>query len=139
MQNELVKASFMAKLDSLAFGGHCDTFTLVNDKAFWIVPKCGRASEQFRDSLHLPGELESMKAFVKQAHIGVVHYHYPNMSFEFDQRVRGGYDFRLVYNRNKLQANSPFWSSCEEANQQKLAEYQILLNEHWYVSARRIR
>ena len=138
MQQALVTTNLLAKLDSLAYGGHCDTFSLIRDKNFWIVPKCGKSGSQFRDSLQLPGVSATIQAIVKQAKVGAVHYHYPNMSFELNHKFRGGLDFRLVYSRNPLVEGGAFWSSCEEAAKQHKERYNIFLTPHWYIAAKKI-
>lgn len=139
MQQVVEASELLAKLDSLAFGGHCDTFSLVYDKSLWIVPKCGRSNAQFRDSLQLPGQSEVIQKILKQAKIGAVYYHYPNVSFELNQKFRGGFDFRLVYSRAELQKEGSFWSSCEQATTEKKEQYNILLTPHWYVAAKKVK
>jgi len=139
MQQMVETSGMLAKLDSLAFGGHCDTFSLVYDKSLWIVPKCGRSSAQFRDSVQMPGASEAIESIIKQAKIGAVYYHYPQVSFELNEKFRGGYDFRLVYSRTELEAEDVFWSSCEQATTEKKERYHIFLSKHWYVVARKLK
>lgn len=129
----------IAKLDSLAFGGHCDTFSLVKDKTFWVIPKCGKSSAQFRDSLKTEGTIAALEEELNRAEIGAVYYQYPSISFELNQRMRGGFDFRLVYSRNKLIQHDDFWSTCVEAKEKKLNEYRVYLSSHWYGVAQKLR
>ncbi|MBA4303572.1 MAG: hypothetical protein C0424_05050 [Sphingobacteriaceae bacterium] len=139
MQAALEESGFIAMLDTFAYGGHCDTFSLVNDKSFWIVPKCGQSGVQFRDSLQREGRVDAIRNLIKQANIGAVHYHYPTVSFEYNQKFRGGYDFRLVYSRKRLKQQDAFWTNCEEVNASKKSRYHLWISPHWYITARELR
>jgi hypothetical protein len=139
MKAAIEQHGFIAVLDTFAYGGHCDTFSLVNDKSFWIVPKCGRSGAQFRDSLQVEGRTAAIRELTTKSKMGAVHYHYPTVSFESNQKFRGGYDFRLVYSRKKLKEQHAFWTSCDVANETKKRNYYIYLNEHWYIAARKLR
>lgn len=139
MQHDLTAMELIKKLDSLAYGGHCDTFSLVYDKTFWIVPKCGRSGAQFRDSLQLPGVSESIQTIMRQSKIGAIHYHYPNVSFELNSKIRGGFDFRLIFSRIALKEEDAFWSTCDDATKRNKERYHIFMAPHWYVAAIKLK
>lgn len=128
----------VARLDSLAFGSHCDTFSLVYEKKFWVLNRCKPASAQLRDSLEMKGLNAFFEEWMPQHKIGTIIYHYPNLSIEYADRFNNDYDFRLIYSREPVDLSRELgWRSCEDAEKESPSPdaFYTSISQHWYVSA----
>lgn len=140
IQREAEEVGLVARLDSLAFGAHCDTFSLVFEKKFWVLTRCKPAAEQLRDSLAVKDFSAFLEAWMQRHRVGTIVYHYPNLSIEYTNSFNGSLSYRLMYNRDALtaQPGNP-WMTCAEAEKLKETSFFVRLNEHWYVSAKNRR
>lgn|GEM_PF-4799873 len=137
IQQEADALNLVARLDSLAFGAHCDTFSLVFEKKFWVLTRCKPAASQLRDSLAVKDISNLLEAWMKRHQVGTIVYHYPNMSIEYTNSFNGPRSYRLMFSRDVLanQSNNG-WMTCSEAEKTKETDFFVRLNEHWYVSAK---
>lgn len=124
------------RLDSLAFGAHCDTFSLVFKNKLWVLSRCKEASKQLLDSLEWRGLSEYLGNWMEEHQVGTIVYHYPNLSFEYASRLNSDYNYRLQFNRDPLiLAEKRAWMTCEQAEKTNPNKFYIPLDEHWYLSA----
>lgn len=124
------------RLDSLAFGAHCDTFSLVFKNKLWVLSRCKEASKQLLDSLEWRGLSEYLGNWMEEHQVGTIVYHYPNLSFEYASRLNSDYNYRLQFNRDPLiLAEKSAWMTCEQAEKSNPNKFYIPLDEHWYLSA----
>lgn len=137
IQQEADEVGLVTRLDSLAFGAHCDTFSLVFEKKFWVLTRCKPAANQLRDSLAVKDVSAFLEAWMKRHQVGTIVYHYPNLSIEYTNSFNGPRSYRLMYSRDVLSNQSTNgWMTCAGAEKSKETTFFIRLNEHWYVSAK---
>lgn len=140
IQKEAAKANLVARLDSLAFGSHCDTFSLVFEKKFWILTRCNPAANQLRDSLEAKDVAVFLEEWMRRHQVGTIVYHYPNLSIEYTNSFNGALSYRLMYSREPITSKSgELWTSCAEAKSAKATSFFVRLDAHWYVSAKNRR
>lgn len=136
VQRVAVEDQLLSRLDSLAFGAHCDTFSLVFEKKFWVLNRCKQAAEQLQDSLEISGLKTIFGEWMPANSVGTIVYHYPNLSIEYAQNFNSDYSFRLMYSREPLvEDRQSGWMSCEQAEKELPDAFFVSIDKHWYVSA----